>query len=103
MVSKTDYENAKGFDEENFAVALNDVDFCLKLGQMGLRHVQINSCSAIHHESVSRGRDTSSINASRYEKEQRAFAEKWQDLIGSGDPYYNVNLSPDREDYSLKT
>jgi len=36
MVKKKLYDDVGGMDEENLAIALNDVDFCLKLRDTGI-------------------------------------------------------------------
>ncbi|MEM7194122.1 MAG: glycosyltransferase [Pseudomonadota bacterium] len=102
MVSRTKFDRAGGFDESDFGIGLNDVDFCLRLSSMGLRNVQINDCEAIHHESITRGSDFEGQNARRLEREQRSLRKKWAQLFESGDPYYNINLTLENEDYSLR-
>ena len=88
-------------DETEFAVALNDVDFCLKLGQAGYRNVVTSDVRAIHHESVSRGKDLGGQAGKRFEQETDALRTKWASLFSDGDPFYNRNLSLDSEDYRL--
>ena len=100
MVRKTLYEKVGGFDEE-LAVALNDVDFCLKLRKEGLLNVFTPFAEAYHYESVSRGLDNSGKNGDRYEKECEYFRTKWKEVLAKGDPYYNPNFTLDRSDYSL--
>src|SRR5690606_31536967 len=39
LVKKSDFEKVGGLNEEDLTVAFNDVDFCLKLKEMGLRNV----------------------------------------------------------------
>lgn len=104
LVKKTDYEAVGGLSEE-FAVALNDVDFCLKLRERGLLNVFTPFAELFHYESKSRGTDLASenrTNAERYEKESALFREKWKEILSSGDPYYNVNFSLDHSNYTLK-
>ncbi len=104
MVSKKDFEEAGGFDED-FAVALNDVDFCLKLRKKGLLNIFTPFAELFHYESVSRGsdvKDTASENAKRYEEEAQRFREKWKEELEKGDPYYNPNFSLDHSNYTLK-
>ena len=55
MVKKNRYIQVGGLDEEDFGVAYNDVDFCLKLIQAGYRNLLIPECVATHNESSSRG------------------------------------------------
>lgn len=101
MVKKTLYDALGGLDE-SFAVALNDVDFCLRLRDMGLWNVWNPYCELYHFESVSRGSDLDGERAARYEKECELFRSRYAKLLEQGDPYYNVNFSLDRSDYTLK-
>ena len=101
LVKKALYEKAGGLDE-SFAVSLNDVDFCLKLRQMGLLNVFTPFAELYHYESVSRGMDTSGEKAERYNAESARFREKWKEVLAKGDPYYNPNFSLDRSDFALK-
>ena len=55
-----------------------------------------------HFESVSRGLDDRGEKAKRYEEESERFRAKWKEALEKGDPYYNVNFSLDRSDFSLK-
>lgn len=101
LVKKSLYEKAGGLDE-GFAVSLNDVDFCLKLRDMGLLNVFTPFAELYHYESVSRGSDASGEKAARYEKESQKFRERWKEVLSKGDPYYNPNFSLDRSDFALK-
>ena len=101
MVKKKLFDEVGGLDE-SFAVSLNDVDFCLKLREKGLLNVFTPFAECYHYESVSRGLDTEGEKAERYNEESARFREKWKDVLQKGDPYYNVNFSLDRSDYSLK-
>ena len=101
MVKKSLYEAAGGLDT-GFAVSLNDVDFCLKLRKMGYLNVWTPFAELYHYESISRGLDTDGEKAERYNKESEAFRKKWKEVLDQGDPYYNVNFSLDRSDFSLK-
>ena len=46
--------------------------------------------------------DDNGEKAKRYEEESARFREKWKQDLEAGDPYYNVNFSLDRSDYSLR-
>ena len=101
MVKKALYDQLGGLDE-SFAIALNDVDFCLRLRQKGLLNVWNPYCELFHFESISRGLDDKGERAERYNRESAHFRDKWKEALEKGDPYYNVNFSLDRSDYSLK-
>jgi len=101
LVKKSLFEEVGGL-EEGFAISLNDVDFCLKLREKNLLNVFTPFAELYHHESVSRGLDDQGEKAERYNKESAKFREKWKTALEAGDPYYNVNFSLDRSDFSLK-
>ena len=101
MVKKSLYEELGGLDE-SFRVALNDVDFCLRLREKGYLNIWTPFCELYHYESASRGSDLKGSGAARYDEECGRFREKWKEILAKGDPYYNVNFSLDRSDYSLK-
>ena len=101
LVKKSLYDEVGGLDE-GFAVSLNDVDFCLKLRHKGLLNVWTPFAELYHFESISRGLDDNGEKAQRYNKESERFREIWKEDLSAGDPYYNVNFSLDRSDYSLK-
>ena len=101
MVAKELYWKVGGLDE-SFAVSLNDVDFCMKLREAGYLNVFTPFAELYHFESVSRGLDDRGEKAKRYEEESERFRAKWKEALEKGDPYYNVNFSLDRSDFSLK-
>ena len=80
-----------GFDEENFSVAYNDVDYCYRLRDAGYRVAYCPTAELIHHEGLSRG---FADNPS----EPAAFREKYRSFR---DPYYNPNLSLLHEGFGL--
>lgn len=92
--------NVGGFDEQNLSVAYNDVDYCLKLRDQGLRLVWTPYAELYHYESLSRGLDSSVEKESRLYQETLYMFGRWRDPI-SYDPYYNPNLSRDRLDYAV--
>lgn len=103
MVRKSLYEELGGLDE-SFKVALNDVDFCLRLRDKGYLNVFTPFAELYHYESASRGSDIEdAAKAQRYNEEAAHFREKWKEVIDRGDPYYNPNFSLNYSDYSLKT
>jgi len=101
LVKKSLYDEVGGLDE-GFEISLNDVDFCLKLREKKLLNIFTPFAELYHYESVSRGLDDNGEKAERYNRESAKFREKWKSALEAGDPYYNVNFSLDRSDFSLK-
>ncbi|MBQ7775115.1 MAG: glycosyltransferase family 2 protein, partial [Lachnospiraceae bacterium] len=101
LVKKAVFEQAGGL-EESFQISLNDVDFCLKLRELGYLNVWTPFAELYHHESISRGLDDKGEKAERYNRESEAFRTKWKEVLEQGDPYYNPNFSLDRSDFVLK-
>ncbi len=100
MVKKELFDEIGGLDE-SFAIALNDVDFCLKLRKMGKLNIFTPFAELYHYESKSRGLEDTESKAQRYNEECARFKERWHEMIDAGDPYYNVNFSLDSSDYSI--
>lgn len=89
-----------GLDEENLAVAYNDIDFCFKARAKGLRVVFTPYAKLLHHESLSRGFDNTFEKSERLKKEVHAMVEKWGEFLTT-DPAYNPNLSFDGGGFKL--
>jgi GT2 family glycosyltransferase len=88
------YEEVGGFDEENLAVAWNDVDYCLRLLKKGLRIILNPHAVLIHHEGASRG-EAKNGNEVRY------MMRTWPDLI-QHDPYYHAYYSRTGNSFRLR-
>lgn len=92
MVKRTVFEQVGGF-EEKLKVALNDVDFCLKVGKAGYMVVYTPHAKWYHFESKSRGQEDTPEKKKRYEGEKALFCERWNEILATGDPFYSPNLS----------
>jgi glycosyltransferase involved in cell wall biosynthesis len=92
VVRKKVYEKAGGLNAAHLAVAFNDVDLCLKIQALGFRNVWTPFAELVHHESVSRGPDTSPEKRARIGREIAYMTATWPELIAA-DPFYNLNLS----------
>lgn len=90
-IEKRKFEQVDGL-EETLKVANNDVDFCFKLDDCGYLNVCLNQVMLIHHESKTRGFDTTSEKYKRFKIETDYMLNKWDKYI-SYDKYYNNNLS----------
>jgi len=101
MMSRDVFEQIKGFDE-NYAVAFNDVDLCMRIRSAGYNIVWTPYAELYHYESKSRGNEDTPEKQKRFEGEVLRFKAKWAKELEAGDPYYNTNLTLEREDFSFK-
>jgi O-antigen biosynthesis protein len=100
LVSKENYQAVGGLDENNLTVAFNDVDFCLKLAEIGLQNVYVPTALLLHHESVSRGYEDTPAKQARFAEEIAWMQTRWGSTLLS-DPAYNLNLTLDSEPFQL--
>ena len=100
MVRRDVFEEVGGMEEE-FVVALNDVDFCMKVRVAGYDILFNPYAKLYHYESKSRGYEDTEEKQARFQSEIDRFQEKWQEEIEKGDPFYNPNLTLHRADYSM--
>lgn len=92
MIKRSAYEAVGGLDED-FKVALNDVDLCMKVRKQGLLIIINPGVELYHYESKSRGLEETPEKRERFKGEIRRFRRKWKRELLAGDPYYNPNLS----------
>lgn len=100
VLRKELFEKVGGFDEKNLPVSYNDVDLCLRIQAAGYRNLYTPFAQLYHHESASRGDDTTNANLSRSQAEIEYMWRRWGALL-LDDPGYNPSLSLTRQDYSL--
>lgn len=101
MVKKEVYEEVNGLDER-YAVAFNDIDFCLRIRKKGKLVVYNPYSCFYHYESKSRGYETTPEKQERFQKEISMFVKEYEEIMKEGDPYYNPNLSLKFTDYQVK-
>ena len=101
MIRRSVFEEIGGFSEE-LAVAFNDVDLCLKAGRAGAGVLYNAQVEAYHYESKTRGLENTPKKVARFNGEMDLFKEKWEKELRAGDPYYNVNLTLARNDFTLR-
>ena len=102
MVKKTLYQTLGGLEEQNLKMALNDVDFCLRLREAGYLNVFTPYCELYHHESATRGINDTVEKTERYAKEIDYMLQRHKKILNTGDPYYNPNLSTLTGGFKLK-
>jgi GT2 family glycosyltransferase len=76
----------RGRFDESLGIDLNDIDYCLRVQQEGLRVLYEPMAELVHHESPSRG-------TAGDVRDIIHFIERWKTDIVAGDPYLNPNLT----------
>ncbi|MFQ6792510.1 MAG: glycosyltransferase family 2 protein [Thomasclavelia sp.] len=101
MVDRKCFEQVNGFDEQ-FRVACNDIDFCLRVRELN-KLVVYNAFALWHHyESKSRGYEDDMEKIKRFESEIDKFQKRWKSILVNGDPYYNKNFKIEHGPFVLK-
>ena len=100
LMRRTCFDEIGGFDEQNLAVAFNDIDLCMKIRAAGYDIVWTPFAELYHLESASRGTDIAPEKAERFAREVMYMRSRWGDVLDN-DPYYSPNLSITHEDFSL--
>ncbi len=101
MMPKKVFDEVDGLDE-TFEVAFNDVDLCMRIREKGYLIVFTPFCELYHYESKSRGLEDTPEKQKRFAGEVERFQKRWRKILDDGDPYYNPNLTLDREDFSYR-
>lgn len=101
MTKKSLYDKVNGLTEE-FVVAFNDIDYCMKIRELDKLVVYNPYANFYHYESKSRGYEDTKEKIDRFNREVALFNIKWGDKIKSGDIYYNPNLTLRKSDFSLR-
>lgn len=85
------FEEVGGLDED-FEVAFNDVDFCLRVAARGYLNAWTPWAELYHHESASRGYEDNPEKMARFMGEVGRIQARWGASL-QWDPAYNPNLS----------
>lgn len=96
LISRTCLADTGKFDETEFAVAYNDIDFCLRAVATGFRVVWTPFATLTHHASATRGSDENRANRARFQRDKdslrrRHNTEAFEDRAFS--PWYTRNNS----------
>jgi len=90
-VRREAFNAAGGFDAEHLPVAFNDIDLCLRIGDLGLQVIWTPEADLTHRESASRGSDLEGRNAARFAREVAWMRQRWGPVLDA-DPFYGLNL-----------
>lgn len=100
MIKANDFKAVKGFDEE-FVVAFNDVDLCLKVYELGRTNIWAHQATLYHFESKTRGYENTAEKIKRFEGEKKLLKKKWYKYIAH-DPFYNPNLTRGTGNFTVR-
>lgn len=76
MIRKDLFDRLGGFNEDDFAVTVNDVDLCLRARERGRRVIYAAQATLIHKEGQSRRRDDRPEERERRQRELAAFYQR---------------------------
>jgi glycosyltransferase involved in cell wall biosynthesis len=91
VIQKAHYRQAGGFDTEHLKEAFADVDFCLRLGELGLRTVWTPNAELFQHVPLGRAKMDGLRGGDRYLQDVAFMRQRWGALL-QNDPAYNPNL-----------
>ena len=91
LIRKEIYDEVHGLDE-SYAVAFNDVDFCVRVREAGYTNVFTPFAQLYHYESKSRGMEDNPEKQKRFQGEVLRFQARWGDLLAKGDPLHQPQL-----------
>lgn len=100
-ISRKTFEEVNGFSED-FPIAYNDVDLCLKVFEKGKLITYNPYIEAYHFESKSRGYDDTEEKKQRLENESNKLKQKWKKYFEKTDKYYSPNLRTDVPNMRIK-
>lgn len=87
MTKQSVFDSVGGLSEQ-YAVAYNDVDYCLKVRRAGKLVVFDAAAELYHYESFSRGSDEAEDKIGRFVSEQGRLRMDWPECFYRGDPNY---------------
>jgi O-antigen biosynthesis protein len=85
LIRRSAWEAVGGFDED-FGVAYNDVDFCIRLRKHGYHVLYTPYVTVVHEESQSRG----DLHPTR---DEVLLLRRWAEEIVDGDPLFSPRLT----------
>ena len=95
LVHADSYTRVGGLQEHRYPVTFNDVDFCLRIRELGQQIIWSAQAELIHAESASRGKDEQPSKQQRARREQNHFRQDWAHWNEQGDLFYHPGLAAD--------
>lgn len=99
VIRKDRYLQVGGFDGSHLKEAFLDVDFCLRLGEVGLRTLWTPYAELLDHKPSPHARKSTEPASRPYLEDVAYMKRRWGALL-ENDPAYSPNLMLAREDFS---
>ena len=87
MTRRETFNAVGGFDDENLATYANDVDFCLKVRELGLR-ITTTSYAEMTYKAIPRDLTDFNEKDPVFVRETSFFRNRWKDVLARGDQYH---------------
>lgn len=100
LISGKCWSDVGSWDEKHFAIAYNDVDYCMRARRAGYRIIWTPFACLYHHESASRGAEVGETKRARFDQEKQHL-RNIHETQGFDDPASNPNYTKDRSVPSL--
>lgn len=99
LVRKSVHKAVGGFDE-SFVSKFYDVDYCLRVGELG-KAIVFHAFTELYYDKSDSERN---INAKKenLNRDTELFRKRWKEWLRKGDAYYNPNLNLKDTDCTLK-
>jgi GT2 family glycosyltransferase len=93
LMTRAELFHSSGEFDCQFPLNFNDVEYCLRLGDQGLRMVCVPQAQLYHYESLTR---TAHVRPEEISRIHELFRKRYR-----WDPYYNPNLATDYSDFRV--
>lgn len=91
LMRKTVYDAAGGYDESNFPIEYNDVDFCFRVRSMGMRVICLPLPGIIHDESSTRRNMETELVSRMRKVAKRVMKARWLPNFVH-DPFFHPDM-----------
>ena len=99
VMRKEIFTEVGGFDENTFPSSFNDVDLCLRIRSLGLR-ILWTPYAELTRRAMQPAMAVSGKETDEFVRAIKSLQSRWESVM-CADPYYNPNLTLEREDFSL--
>jgi glycosyltransferase involved in cell wall biosynthesis len=86
------FDAVEGFNEVYLPIEYNDIDFCLKVRERGLKVICLPLEDVYHHESVSRGKELDAMGRLIRSEASRYMSQRWSEEYSRLDPFLDPRI-----------